>query len=497
MISIPLKDKVSRQHVEFLLTILTAFFIVRVYKRDPLLMSASLIGVVVALPLLLKKTEYLILPLAAILPFRDIHIFSLLYLKRGLVWGILAAVILREFGQSKRVFSRNMEVFTRVAVFFLASLAISLIQSATALGTTRLVTSETLRAVFFFYALTLLDEIIMLYLVYCSLKTVQHVRFLLDVMLAVSACIAVLGVWQYYHGGTPAVVDFLFDPDFRFYGRATSVFSNPNELGIFLSSMTVIAFTSAIWELSCRWKKIFFYFPVLLAILGGLILSFSRGAIVQLFLSLLVVVYIYYTKLARKRFSWKTIVFALLIITIIVSAGSLYDSYMRARLSAYQGNSFHKALYQTRAVSDSLRKDVAVRAIKTFIEHPFLGIGYELFWRTRVTDFLGLSPHNQYLKILAEMGLAGFVPFVGMLFVVLKTGMSIWKKDREEQTEQPVQISMFVLLSGMSSVIFGFLFIDSLTVVAVSGYLWFFSGAILALERECCVNPVPPSPIST
>ncbi|MCP4404192.1 MAG: hypothetical protein GY801_43655 [bacterium] len=479
-----MKNKVSRQHLEFLLTILTAIVTVRIYNSSPLLISAGILGSVIALPFFLKKPEYAILAIAAILPFRDIHIASLLYVKRGLIWGGFAYILIRELMQSKRGISRNISVFTKITIFFLASLIISLVQTAAALNTTSLVTPAMLKAAVLFYAITIVDEILIVYIGCYSLKTVQHIRLLLDGMLTASACVALLGIWQYYHGGTPPLLSFLFEPDFHFYGRATSIFSNPNELGGFIAIMVVVAFVSFAWGASNHWQRFFFYLPIVLMNVWVLILSFSRGAMVQLFLGVMVVGYLYYTKIARKKLSWKTVLFVLLVLVIVALAINYYDLYMRTRLSSQRGGNFYRALYQTRVVSDSLRQNVALRAIETFIDNPFFGIGYNLFWAGRIAGFFGLSPHNQFLKILAEMGLMGFIPFIGMLAITLKTGISIWKKPAESQPDKDGQIAMFILLSGMSSAIFGFLFIDSLTMIAVSGSLWVFSGAVFALERN-------------
>ena len=96
----------------------------------------------------------------------------------------------------------------------------------------------------------------------------------------------------------------------------------------------------------------------------------------------------------------------------------------------------------------------------------------------------GLATHNQFLKILAEMGLFGFIPFIILLAIVIKSGMTIWRKPGNRQIKREVQLMMLLLLSGISSVVFGYLFMDSLVAISATGYLWIFSGAIFVLDRQ-------------
>jgi O-antigen ligase len=65
-------------------------------------------------------------------------------------------------------------------------------------------------------------------------------------------------------------------------------------------------------------------------------------------------------------------------------------------------------------------------AIELIKEHPLLGVGtggYEPAFVDHVKDqkgqenFLHHDPHNQFLKILAELGLIGFLIFIGLALI--------------------------------------------------------------------------------
>ncbi len=163
-----------------------------------------------------------------------------------------------------------------------------------------------------------------------------------------------------------------------------------------------------------------------------------------------------------------------------------YDLYMRARIVSRNETDYQRALFFTRTRNDYLRKYAASQALQSAVRHPFLGIGANMFSGKGVAGVrnFGLASHNQFLKILVEMGLLGLIPFVTLFVIVMKKGMRLWDKSGERQVERNVQSMMLLLLSGVSAIIFGFLFTDSLTSISVNGALWAFSGAIFVLDRQ-------------
>ena len=428
----------------------------------------------------------MVLLLATILPFRDIHIISIIHLKRLVIWSLLGYIAIQQFANLRIFFSRALARFSQVAALFLGATIVSLIKTASELYATDFITPTLVKATILSDALSALEGLLILYIMYYLVETLQQIQRLVDVIIAVSAMIALLGILQYVIGGPPPIVGFLFDQEYQFYGRATSVFSNPNELGGFSAPMVMIAFVSLIWETTSIRKRLFFILPALVLNTLALFVSFSRGAMLQIFFGMLVMSYVYYVKIWNKRLSWKVIFVVVITLGLIFSAVRYYDFYMRSRLSSYQGNDYYAALQWIKATSDFQRKNNIVQALQTFSAHPFIGIGYNLFAGKKIAGFeyFGLSPHNQYLKILTEMGLFGFIPFMILLGLIVSTGMKIWSKSRERQVGRDVQIMMLLLLSGACTITFGYLFADTLAFLPISGYLWMFSGVIFALDRQ-------------
>jgi O-antigen ligase len=303
--------------------------------------------------------------------------------------------------------------------------------------------------------------------------------------------ISLLGIVQYHLGGVPACLDFLYYRYIPMYGRAMSVFSNPNHLGGFLAPMVVIIVAFLFSESTKQWWRSSFLLCALILDSWALIISFSRGAMVQTFLAIVVMGVFYYAKVSEKMVSWKVGVLAILILTIVFIGIQYYSVYMRARLSMYDNwGDYQAALRWIETTNDFYRKTAAIKAFQTFLKHPLIGLGYGLFPGKGIAgfEFFGLAVHNQVLKILVEMGLLGFIPFVILLGSITKTGLTICKKNQEKPVGQEVKIIVGFLLSGMSAIVFGYLFSDTLSMLAITGYFWIFSGAIFVLERRYVQN---------
>ncbi|GAK51912.1 O-antigen polymerase [Candidatus Moduliflexus flocculans] len=469
---------ISRPLLEFSGTILAAYIAFKYYSSSPVAFTLLLVLGTIALPIILKKPEYLIFICAIALPFRDIHLVSILYVKRLLIWGSFGYLLLLRMNQLPTQFPfRYVSQFTKAVLFFLVALIISLIETVAALHSMVAITTVEVKASLFFYGPLILDQLALVYLAYYGLTSWTHIRRLIDVTLVVSVIISLLGILQYILNGHVPYLEAFYNADITFYGRATSVFPNPNDLGCYLVVMFVSAVICGVTSTQPK-KKYVLYVPISLLCLLGMFLSFSRGAILQTFLSLFTVGVIYYCWLSQKRFSRQALISVILFILSSSLSVYLYDTYMRMRLIGYREGAYQQALYVTHHTNDYLRRYAALQAVKTFSSHPVFGIGFGLFSPKQLA--YGLSPHNQYLKILAEMGGIGFVSFLLMIFIPIKTCIRSYR-NVPDNTSRGI---FLVALSGSITTLFGYLFSDALASMPISGYLWLSFGSIFVLERE-------------
>ncbi|PIE35299.1 hypothetical protein CSA56_04790 [candidate division KSB3 bacterium] len=480
-------NKLSRESWEILITGISAFIFVQFYKSSPLVITIVVVGVVIIVPIFIKKTEYAAIFLAVVLPFQDFHIVSIIHFKRLIIWSISAYLLMRHLLQPQVVFIHSLARFTKILIVFITALIVSLIKAASELHSSQFLTVSFLKSAALSEVLVIIEGSLIVYLVYYSIRSWQQLRKLFVMAILGSAVISCLGIIQYYHEGPPDVLSFLYAESYQFYGRAVSVFLSPNYLGGFLAPMIIIAFVFLIWGPITKNVKLYLILPALLLNLWAITLTFSRGAMLQVFFGIVVVEYLYARHISAKTLSWKVVFMALFAIGIILAGIGSYDIYMRSRLSGYSEASYRRAFYNIHQTNDFYRKRAAVRALQTFAKHPIFGTGYGTFQAKGLAglETFGMAVHNQYLKILAEMGLFGFIPFLILLGIVIKTCFDIWKKLQERQE---VRVFPFLCLSGMGAIAFGYLVADFLVTLNVSGYLWIFSGSIFTVQRLCQEN---------
>jgi len=449
----------------------------------PLTVALLSVGIAVVLPLVLTRPEYGLFFLVALLPLREFYLVSALSFQRLMIWSLFGYTLLRRVTfPSRKTAGARLSWFTISMVLFIIALGVALLKTAAVLYSSYSLTSSTLKSAIFSNTLIIVENLLLVYIVYYMLESRWQIQQLLAVLFSVSAVIASLGILQYVTQGNVGYLNVVVDPGYPFYGRATSVFPSPNNLGHFLSPVFGMAFVAVVWGPVNLKTRLGVLLPIL--VLDGLaiLLSFSRGAMLQVFFGLFLVAALYYIKIARGRLSWKVILVAGLIAGAIFAAFQYYDIYLRARLSVYQGNDYRAALQWIKNTSDYGRKRAAIATFQTFLRHPVLGVGYDTVSAKYIPK--SLAPDNQYLKIMAEMGLFGFVPFAVLLGIVIKAGLAIWEKRRPSPASPETQILMLLLLSGFGTVLFSYLFADTLHSRAISGNLWIFAGAILALERQ-------------
>jgi len=101
------------------------------------------------------------------------------------------------------------------------------------------------------------------------------------------------------------------------------------------------------------------------------------------------------------------------------------------------------------------------RAIKAFAKNPLLGTGY---------SSLGLATDNDYLRVLGETGLLGFLSFALIIFHLFKSGL------------KSLAVKKNLLVAGFLGLILGFLanasFIDVFEASKDAYFFWLLMGVM-------------------
>jgi len=243
-----------------------------------------------------------------------------------------------------------------------------------------------------------------------SSSTAARLDHLLHGYLAAALIAAAAGIVAYFH-----LLGSLSDP-FMLYGRARGTFNDPNVLGAFLVLPAALLFQRV---LIGRTSAVVGNGILLLVLLAGLLLTFSRAAWGQFALVALVVMglSIVTARSAKSRIR---------IVSIAIMGAVMGAIFLGALLSIHQvADLFNEraTLDQSYDVGHFGRFGRYVLGAELGLDRPF-GIGPLQF-----SSFFGEDPHNSYLNAFMSGGwLSGFA-YLTLTAVTLATATRFLRAD--------------------------------------------------------------------
>ena len=262
----------------------------------------------------------------------------------------------------------------------------------------------------------------------------------------------------------------IFAPVFGWYSqkvilgiRRPEVFgSSSSGLGTTLVLFADLAFAQALYSTGRRR----FYWYILTALYSvGVILAFGREAWIELFLTMLIII-------AFRTKNWATLLFLLIPLALLFVPGV-------------------SDFFDSSKVYGSDRLKIWADAITIWQRSPYMGIGagnYQFFDRIYGTDKAGLA-HNQYLEVMAEMGVQGLLCLIWIL------GVMAWQavKSFREARSNISKAFTLAFLGFYICFVFGGFFTGIIIPSAAAGggtaefieasYRWIFFGMILTIPN--------------
>lgn len=124
--------------------------------------------------------------------------------------------------------------------------------------------------------------------------------------------------------------------------------------------------------------------------------------------------------------------------------------------------------------SSELRIDLWKDAMESFKRNPLTGTGFQTFGYFSHAGGLR-DTHNYYVKVLAEMGIAGLMVFLWLLWKLLRTGTALYSSAQDPFWRGFGLSLTAVLISAFIMNFFG----DRWTYQQVDGYIWILVGCAL------------------
>lgn len=285
-------------------------------------------------------------------------------------------------------------------------------------------------------------------------------------MFASVLLVSIDGVYQFILG-----TDFLRQNPLYDHGDVRACFTNPNDFAAWLLFFFPLMFTCFLQS-----KRIIPFVHqrlvvggVFLCALFVLMLTDSRAAWLSVCLGMafFLICYVRHMSLVRK------VVILCAFIGCLVAIFYILPAHVQARILS------------TFDLNDHLKYRISLwkKAWLIIKDHHFLGTGINTYYTitSRYDDYFvrgyitkTMYPHNCYLRMLAEIGIAGFVAFVSILVMFFRAVAQYLRK------ENAILLGM---VAGIVSFLIHSAFDTGLYALQLSALFWFMIGVGIAQVR--------------
>ena len=275
------------------------------------------------------------------------------------------------------------------------------------------------------------------YIIYNSVNTFKELKIICYATVAIACIIAIPGLVESILN--PEVAAFNYLNEGRKIIRSSGAERDPNIFGsnFILPIMLLVAF---IGEAKTTNKKIVL-FCISGILIAAVLLTYSRSTWVALFFGIIIIV------LYQRKFDF--IIYGLIAL-VIVFLGS--EAVRNIVFSV--GDRVLDIFAGTSDDSSRFRLILLETATYMWLDSYTFGIGYQGF-STVFQDYhppqeVGgvYEPHNEFYKVLAELGLIGFLVFLFLLWKILKTGWESVKNYEREGKSSAISLALFASFFG-------------------------------------------------
>jgi putative inorganic carbon (hco3(-)) transporter len=252
-------------------------------------------------------------------------------------------------------------------------------------------------------------KVVIIFLLMINLiDTGDRLRAIIKLSVLCGTGLAVFAIFNYFTG------NFMVEgkrTTNRVAGIVAGMFGNPNDLALSLDLLLPLCVALA---LSSRgWKRTFFFIcTALLAV--GVVVTFSRGG----FLGLVALSLVLLWKLSRRNRGLTILAFLVATGFFLVAMPSGYSSRLTTIFS-YEEDPTGSA---------QARRELLDRAFQVASNHLVVGVGMGNFHIYSIREQVA---HNSYLEISAELGIAGLIAYLILIFAPLR---GLRRIERETRT---------------------------------------------------------------
>lgn len=304
----------------------------------------------------------------------------------------------------------------------------------------------------------LLKAIVIFIVIVNVIRTENRLKLLIWLAFAVSIYLSFYALSDYMNGifreGTAA------NNNQRIGGAIRGLFANSNDLALHLVTMVPLAIGFAFASKGALRKLLYFGFSVLFV--SGIVVTFSRGGFLGLFVASLVLV----RKIGRKNKFLSTGALVVTLLAVLAFAPASYSG----RISTI----FNSASDTTG--SSSQRTEILKRSIWVTLRYPLFGVGVGNFHYKSVHE---LVTHNAYTQVSSEMGIWALVVYLMLMIYPLRRLREI----ESATVGLPDKRKLHYWSIGIQASIIAYMVSSFFGAVAYQWYIYYLVGYAVALRR--------------
>ena len=301
---------------------------------------------------------------------------------------------------------------------------------------------------------TFIRCIVMFIVVVNVVRTKARLKGLLFLALAAGIWLSVEAINQYREG-------LMLIEGYRASGKGSGIFGNSNDMALHV--VTVFPITITLLFGSKGVARKLFYGACAALLLGGIVLSYSRGA----FLSLIVVIIFLALRIGpRHRLG--------LVMAVVMLGGAALllapDKYGGRLLSIFDSS-------LDPGGSADARRGELWRSLYVAIRHPLLGIGMGNYQAEM--SYRGLVTHNSYTQVAAEMGAAALACYTMFIVAPLRKLGQIGRETFEARSNS----NYYYLAVGLQASLLGYMVCSFFLSVAYAWYVYYLVAFAVCFRR--------------
>lgn len=367
--------------------------------------------------------------------FRPYEFSSLSWLSTSAFWiavVTLAVFVVTQLGLENTITARPRELTLVLVIFLLGALSIP----------------QALDAVRAWGAFTNFLKVVLIFIVMINVVRTEKRLKKLWILVLVASCILSVNAIDDYRLGRLELQGI------RIKGAIGGMFDNPNDLALHLVTMLPIALALCFSSRN-RLKKIL-YLSVGLLIIGGIVVTFSRGG----FLALLATGAVLLWKLVRSSRWLIPPVAAVFVLLFLFLAPGGY----RTRIST------------TGDESSMARFDDLKRSVYVTVRHPFLGVGMDNYI---LYSNVNKSTHNAYTQVSSELGVGAAVLYILFILAPFKGLRTIQRRSYEDRRAR----SFYYMSIALQASLVGYMVASFFASVAYLWYIYYLVAYAVCLRR--------------